>query len=146
MVRTRTTKRKSGYPRFKPKTPPRTESTPTIASEERPVSPVQIGPDLPVGLGLGVFVIEGEEQLSVDFLVRHGYQIWPVDYTLGGELLNSVPSEQQEYLRLALWIYVHIVSGRSTERRRLVENLEDEFETVIPGFHGLLNYGFGLRA
>jgi hypothetical protein len=146
MVRTRTTARKSGYPRFKPKTPPRTESTQAIASEERPVSPVQFGPDLPVGLGLGVFVIEGEEQVSVDCLVRHGYQIWPANYTLGGELLNSVPPENQECLKLALWIYVHIVSGRSTERKRLIEELEEEFETVIPGFHGLLKYGFGLES
>jgi hypothetical protein len=102
MVRTRTTARKSGYPRFKPKTAPRTESTRTIASKERPVSPVHIGPDLPVGLGLGVFAIEGEERFPVEFLLRHGYQIWPIDYTLGGELLNTVPSEQHEYLKIAL--------------------------------------------
>jgi hypothetical protein len=145
MVRTRTTARKSGYPRFKPKTPPRTESTQEIASEERPVSPVQFGPDLPTGLGLGVFVIEGEGQLPVEFLLRLGYQIWPVNYTLGEELLNSVPAEHQQYLKLALWIYVHIVGSRSPERRRLVEELDDEFVAVIPEFHGLLNYGFGLE-
>jgi hypothetical protein len=94
---------------------------------------------------LGVFVVEGEEQLPVEVLIRLGYQIWPVNYTLGEELLNSVPAEQQECLKLALWIYVHIASGRSPEKRRLVEELDDEFAAVIPGFHGLLNYGFGLE-
>jgi hypothetical protein len=84
-------------------------------------------------LGLGVFVIEGEEQAPIYFLLRHGYQIWPVGYTLGGELLNTVPVEQQEYLKIALWIYAYIVSGKSPQHRRLVDDLRDDFETVIPG-------------
>jgi hypothetical protein len=146
MVRTRTTARKSGYPRFKPRTPPRTESTRTISSDKRPVSPVQSGPDLPVGLGLGVFIIEGEEPAPFDFLLRHGYQIWPIDYTLGGELLNTVPVEQQEYLKIALWIYVYTVGARGTEGRRLVDDLNDDFEVVIPGFHGLLQSGLGIES
>jgi hypothetical protein len=40
---------------------------------------------------------------------------------------------------------VHIVSGRSTEGRRLVDDLKNDFEAVIPGFHGLLKSGLGLE-